>query len=479
MADEIELKLELSQNAADAFAASGLVAGEPEVAKLNAIYFDTPDHDLSRVGVVLRIRRSGRKRVQTIKASGGGTAGLFVRPEWERVVRNDIPVIEGEGPAALVGDAAGRLGPVFTVAVERRRWVVAAHGASIELVLDRGAVIAGERRAPVCEIELELLSGEASALFALARDIDAVVPVRLGVQTKAERGFALTGPAPSAVKSAPADFGRDAALAEAVREIVGAGVRQFRRNEALLAAARDPAALRQARVAIRRLRSALSIFKPVTGRGTAALGRELRWLAGSLGEARDLDVLLARAGAGELQERIAAARDAAYARVEAALAAPRARALMLDLAEWAALGDWAQGAVATGSAREFAMRALARLRRKVKKAGHSLAEASDEERHELRKRAKKLRYAAEFFAPLFGGKVERRRHEHFVSALETLQDALGALNDLAAAPATLARAGIAAVEGAEALVRTRGKSKLIAKADKAFDALLDAKRFWK
>ena len=63
-------------------------------------------------------------------------------------------------------------------------------------MLDCGEVVAGERRSPVCEIELELKSGDPAALFAFARRIDAVVPIRLGVLSKAERGYGLADAAP-------------------------------------------------------------------------------------------------------------------------------------------------------------------------------------------------------------------------------------------------------------------------------------------
>src|SRR3546814_7404964 len=92
------------------------------------------------------------------------------------------------------------------------------------------------------------------------------------------------------------------------------------------------------------------------------LGEDLRWLASELGDARNLDVLLERARPGALHDRIEVARQAAYDRVEGVLASPRTRALMLDLAEWTANGDWL-GASDTEAdrhqpAREFAVTAL-------------------------------------------------------------------------------------------------------------------------
>src|SRR3546814_11720663 len=104
-------------------------------------------------------------------------------------------------------------------------------------------------------------------------------------------------------------------------------------------AGRDAGALHQGRVALRRLRSAFSIFKPVIG-GDAhtPLRDELRWLASELANARNLDVLLERAKPGALRDRIAASREAAYDAVGEVRASARVRALMRDLAAWGASG---------------------------------------------------------------------------------------------------------------------------------------------
>src|SRR3546814_3031055 len=107
MADEIELKLDLTPEAADALEATTMLPGDPGIAEQRSVYFDTLDHQLSKTGLSLRIRRSGSKRLQTIKADGASAAGLFVRSEWERPVSNDTPVLDDTTPIrAVLGDAA-------------------------------------------------------------------------------------------------------------------------------------------------------------------------------------------------------------------------------------------------------------------------------------------------------------------------------------------------------------------------------------
>ncbi|WP_245841859.1 CHAD domain-containing protein [Sphingomonas lenta] len=478
---EVELKLEADADGLDALAAALEARGVRFATRaLHARYFDTPEGELRRAGLSLRIRRSGDVRVQTLKAEGAALGALLARPEWERAVEDDTPVLDDAPEAmrgALPNGAVHALAPAFSVEVERRVGAVLDEAGGIEVVIDRGVVRGDRREAPVAEIELELTDGTPAALFALARMLADAAPVRLGMLTKAERGYRLLDrAADKPVKGAQAAIAPDAGTGEAFAAIAGACLRQFRLNEDLLLRAQDPDALHQARVALRRLRSALSIFRRVVADNRFEhLRGELRWLAATLGEARDLDVLLARTGR---RDALGEARAAAYARVAEALGSVRARTLMLDLAEWLAVGAWrtapADAAAVARPARDFAEETLDRLRRRLKKRGKDLRHVDDETRHEVRIDAKKLRYAAEFFAGLFPGDKRKRRARRFIGAMQDLQAHLGDLNDIATAPVVLARLGVA-VEPAPAHDRER----LIDAAAEAYDALMGRKRFWR
>src|SRR3546814_1461077 len=178
--------------------------------------------------------------LQTIKADGASAAGLFVRSEEERPVSNDTPVLDDTTPIrAVLGDAADAITPVFEVRIERRTWIISEGGATIELVLDSGEVVAGGRTSPICEIELELKQGDPGALFAFARRIDAVAPARLGVQSKAERGYRLTGTAPTMVKAELVKLAAGMTAADSFRTTPQSCVRQVRVHEAFLAPGRD------------------------------------------------------------------------------------------------------------------------------------------------------------------------------------------------------------------------------------------------
>ena len=284
-----------------------------------------------------------------------------------------------------------------------------------------------------------------------------------------------------AAKAGKVVLRQEMTAAVAFAAIARACLEHFLRNEARILEQHDTEALHQARVALRRLRSALSIHRAMlSGRRYDGVVRELRWLAAELGGARDLDVLLERAGPGPLAERLAGARAEAYASVEATLRSRRARHLMTDLAEWITAGAWRtdpeHADLRDFPVRAFAAGALDRFRKRVNKRGRNLAKLGDEARHKLRKSAKKLRYGAEFFGGLYPGKPRRKR---FLAALEALQDELGALNDLRVADELLVRLGLTGDREARRLLCSDGKPELLAAAARRHARLLDIKPFWR
>ncbi len=186
---EIELKFLLEPTEVPALLAA-MPPGESVVKAMTAIYYDTDDGRLRRLGFGLRVRRTGEVRIQTLKSVLGADGG---RDEWEWPVASDAadPALLTDTPAALPADLI--LEPQFTVTVRRTVRIVEIPGARIEIALDDGEVLAGGRREPFLELELELLSGPASALGQLATRLQAQVSLTPSTVTKAERGFRLLG----------------------------------------------------------------------------------------------------------------------------------------------------------------------------------------------------------------------------------------------------------------------------------------------
>jgi triphosphatase len=460
VSDEVELKFDVDPACAALLRAAPALAGAAARAETSeSVYFDTPDQALRRAGVSLRVRRSGGRIVQTVKRKKGNAAGLFVREEWEAELKrfelDPAAFADAEARRLLARFDRAALAPVIRTAFTRTAWEVAHGGSRIEAVLDEGIVEAGGENTPLTELELELIEGKPAALFGLAGEIGAAAPLRLGAMSKNERGYALLeGRLGRPAKADPVILGADDSEADAFRKIALACLRHYRLNEIALLAGRDPDALHQARVALRRLRSALSLFRP-TAKGTdyQRMREELRWFAGRFGEARNLDVLLAGSLVPDdpaLRRAIEAERERAYDRVAAALHSERGRALMLDLILWLELGGWSRKRRAAGLVRDLAERRLERQWAKVCRQGAELGTLDPEAEHRLRIDIKKLRYAAEFLAPLYPDRAAAARSRRFVSALKELQERLGVANDARMARELVARLS-PGLEGAIAL----------------------------
>jgi inorganic triphosphatase YgiF len=395
--------------------------------KLVSVYFDTPDFRLREAGLSLRVRRIGRRTVQTIKSSDGARAGLFDRGEWEQSIARAHPDLTAVADTPLArllnGSVPETLRPVFETRIQRATYQAAGDESLIAVALDQGDVDTGQDSAPLCEIEFELLSGDRVELFRLARTLSAVVPLRMAVQSKSDRGYALIEGEPHPVAWA-SEIHIDPAMscAEAFRVIAHNGLRQLAGNEPAVREGR-PDALHQMRVGLRRVRAAMSLFRDIVAdSGSERVKTELKWLAGTLAPARDLDVFMAEVlvplreehpdhqGLGDICHDIEMRRRRGYADAVAACRSERYQTVLLDIMEWIESGPWrTSDEPLLQSRREQPITALAadelsRRRRKIIKAGKNLRECSAEERHELRIRSKKLRYAVEFFAGVFPGK---------------------------------------------------------------------------
>lgn len=483
---EVELKLECDPSDRDRIAAA-LPSGQlaDRTAHLVTTYFDTPRRAVRRAGYSVRIRREGNVRTQTVKADGTAAAGLFVRPEWEREVGSDIPAIDvRDGPLnGMVGRATlRRLAPLFVTDVRRTDRTIDSEQGRIRCAIDDGEIRAGSTELRICELELELGAGSPQLLFDTARRLDETVPLRLAVSSKAQRGYALLAGNPhGAVKAEPIGLDHRLEVGDAFQIIARSCLRQFRLNEALLD--RDGVEpVHQARVALRRLRTAFAVHRALfVGDARAQLlEAELQWLAAELGEVRNLDVLIARGLRPTPRAQLVLARERAFADVRGELASARTRLLMIDLAEWLTLGDWrtqpADPELLHRDVASFAADLLDRQRRRLARRGRNLADLGDRRRHRARIAAKTLRYAVEFFASLYDSPRQSRRRERFVGALEALQDDLGELNDLVVGPQILARLGI------DATLPDTGKrrrARLARHAEAAYDTLIHARRFWR
>jgi triphosphatase len=199
MATETELKLRIAPEhlawLREHFFWHAHSPSAPRTQQLFNQYFDTPDLALHHAAMALRLRLNGEQWLQTLKGGGAIEAGLHQRNEWEIPVAGTALDFSAH-PAAdwdsLLPQAwREKLRPVFITDFMRSSFMLSFAGAQIEVCMDEGWIHTDTRRHAICEVELELKSGTAQALFELALALLDIVPLSIEVVNKAEYGFRL------------------------------------------------------------------------------------------------------------------------------------------------------------------------------------------------------------------------------------------------------------------------------------------------
>ncbi|MDD2711596.1 MAG: CHAD domain-containing protein [Simplicispira sp.] len=475
---EIEIKLALPTS--DPVALLQQLAGVPVLARrkhtrkqVHNLYYDTPAQALRAQRMAVRLRRvdgpTEAQWLQTLKTSGVEEGALSRRGEWETPVPGPAlvqPALQAAAPWRRLdpdGAVFAALEPCLSTDFERVVWTVRQRdGSAIEVALDRGQITAGGRTAPICELELELLSGEPAALFALARQIARRVAVVPLAASKAQRGYALredTLDAPQ--RACPLPLGDKLPFGEVARGVLAEMFGQFTANLNALCRSDYPELVHQARVGWRRFRSALRLFKPGLAAQALPSWDALAPLLALLGELRDLDVARTHTlpalqplwMAGEpgrapawqaMEQSFAQAALAQRLAVRRALQAPTVGAALLATTEWletlalplGADSPAVQGGQAPGTSRKalrhWLRQRMARLHARWKKALGDTTHPQNQ--HRARILAKRLRYNAEALRPLLPARAQRWQKQ-----AGRLQQNLGATRDVVQAGVLAAR----------------------------------------
>jgi CHAD domain-containing protein len=296
----------------------------------------------------------------------------------------------------------------------------------------------------------------------------------------------MRGRKPRPLRAAPARVSFDMRPGEAAAAIVCAGLEQLHGNEEGVLGADDPEFVHQARVAMRRMRSTLRMFrKPVGAKRADAWREELSYAARALGEARDWDVFVLETmpeilsrhapvhGVQGIRDRAAARQAQARAAAREALRSQRYSGAILEISRWLAepAGD-SRGA----SLEQFAAKLLARRHARLAAGIERLADADMAERHRVRIDAKRLRYVVEGLAPALDAVAARR----YAQRLTRLQDALGHANDAVAGERLLASLGPPADLAAFAKHWLAGRIRAeTAKLPRLARDITDARPFWR
>jgi inorganic triphosphatase YgiF len=417
-------------------------------------YYDTTDGRLAAAGLSLRLRRTGRRWEQTLKAPGDSA---IVRHEetvrrpgrWEAAGPPLHPALHANTAAGALLEKAMReddastprlLERVCSTSLVRRQVVIEAQGAVVELAFDRGTIAAGELVRPVCELELELKSGTPAVLATLGQDGVSAHGLWLSTLSKAERGDRLVrGDAPvPAVKAQPPQLDRSMAGPALLRAALQSCLEQAIANASEIANGppREDS-VHQLRIGLRRLRTAARelgfldpAFTPTWEPAVAATFR-------ALGAYRDRDTVV-RAIEPRLQEAgspqpTLGSATAAPPDPTDAVRDPAFQCALLEVLKQVlrAPDDLPHSpAAALPQGRHDAVRQiddrLSRLDRRLRRGARDFARLDVAGQHRVRKQLKRLRYLAELVGPLYAeAKVER-----FLMRLRPAQDALGAYVDL-------------------------------------------------
>jgi triphosphatase len=475
-----------------------------------ALYLDTQQAEIGNHGVAFSVRRSGEITSEDLKSAVANAAAGLPEPQgWVRCVEPLSAATPSEARRWLGSflhqrDALQSLRVLFHIETQASRWYLRAGEADVAVRIERARISANRSQASFATAAF-LCKAEPPDFFRLLAEISA--KLRLSAEEIALRGYRfcailrnahITAFAPKLTASMDA--------ATAFQTIGRACVDHFLVNEVAVRVQRDREAVHQCRIALRRLSTGLRLFSSlVSGPGRATLRSDLKPLKAYLQKARDLDVLIADViapaigsdppdASARLLRSIEERRDSAYAELVAALAAPRTAELLLRIVAWIEGGDWSLDPEREARRREkiprFAERKLAKASRKFKERCAHLEAANQEQRHQIRIRAKNLRYGSEFFEALVeatDGKPARKRFRAFVAALRDLQTALGKQNDVRMAQRFLA--SLAQETGADRSAERAAIEALVAgidasetefqrKARKARRALAEVKPFW-
>ena len=447
---EYELKLDLTGKELDQLAGNPrLNAGsKPARQTLRSVYYDTPDHRLHEQGMVLRVRENGRGYVQTVKLDNNFEDGISNPVEVEdrledgqpnpsrihskRVRRKVLKAIRG---SALI--------QAFETNVTRTTYRLRTRGSIIELALDRGEAVAMNRRSEISEAELELVKGNPKDLLQTAQTLFAKSAIRPSPMTKAERGYRLLlKTRPAARKTAPVfaeppAIERGQTCGEAFAVILRSAREQIVKNRIALLETDEPEATHQLRVGLTRLRSA---HRALTALSDSPQLRRLeanaRAISRAVGRQRDADVIIEeiyapvagnpprQPGFDELHEALKAHREAMQMEARQALMGETWTRLLLSLTLWPSMLE--RDPALQEPVENFADKLLQKRWKKAARLGRSIESLEGDDQHKMRRSLKKLRYTAEFLAPLYS----KAKVKPFIGRLKKLQDVFGYVNDV-------------------------------------------------
>ena len=321
MEREIKLRLLQPKKAEDLLKSSvlaGLVSKKPRKVALEAVYYDTTDHQLLSAGFAYRIRKEGRQWVATLKDGGSYRGGLHERQEWnvkQKTWEPNLDVFKESGLAKEWKNLNGKkLTILFEVTTQRHiQELTLGDGTVVEMAIDTGRVFHEGKQDEIHEVELELLSGSIGSLLELAALLSEVWGLAPERRTKFSRGLALAGLNEEEKGQEPIALDDELPAPEGVIQLLIAYTADILSMIEKADSGYDRQWIYDFRVEVRELRSLLALGHPFCPEGEAERWiekiKECYWETGALREMDVLEELLQvipnkEVAEGELSKRI-------------------------------------------------------------------------------------------------------------------------------------------------------------------------------
>jgi triphosphatase len=441
---------------------SGLAVAPDSTVGIADSYYDTDDWRLYRAGYALRVRETDGGVEATMKSLEPGEGSLRRRREISEPMEDGRLSTLGKtnGPVGSMSRKiiGGRgLRRLFQIRTRRQRFALGLDGSTGEVSLDASEIHVGEDRVELRRVEVEIETAPTSELQGFVDEMQSALDLSPATLSKYETGLYASGLDPVG----DTGFGSTAidpsmSVGEVAFAVLRRQFAEMRAHEGGTRLGEEPEELHDMRVPTRRMRAAMKVFRDALPERAGWFEEELRWVAGALGEVRDLDVQIERLEGWkeEADEETAKSLDKVVAIIEKRRTKAREDMLaVLDSERYDRLESSFAQMLRRGPEREVAQTngrnltgepitavapaLISRRHRKWRKAAKRLdASSPPEDFHDTRKKGKRLRYTLEFVSEVYGHPVQK-----LIGPLKTLQDDLGDHQDAVVAAGFLRELG--------------------------------------
>ena len=423
-----------------------LLSTAPKRRRIHQTVFDTPDNALAKLGLSVNETRILRKTTLTVQETAG--AGATWSASTIPGAFDFATLIDTSKTAERLSQHASTLRPLFTLDLSQRIWTVQIRSAQVEVVLEDGTLAtasdATQRSSHICELQLRLVAGQAAALYGVARLLSRQVRLHPIRDSLLARALAFcNGVEPRPVKAKRVKIDPKSTAISVFKHVAWHCIDQLQANEQGVFEPNNVEFIHQARVALRRLRTALRLFNTALPAAFSdKWSQAWRDVGEQLGNARNWDVFcseLLPAIAADLgdhpdvQQLTAFAeqqRTAAHEQTQTWLRGRRYSLTLIAFCE--ALQTLPDRDTVRIDA--FAHQSLKKRHKRFCRGARIAHTLSAEARHEVRIELKKLRYTLDFFESLYG----QKQLQAFLHGLAETQELLGHMNDLATGEILLA-----------------------------------------